>query len=98
MPKIHTPLSDMRRGSAPAAEAYLRAVGERVRHERQRLGMSRRALAETSGVSERYLAELERGAGNASLLVLRKVAQALSLRVEDLASEPSYDERSIAAE
>lgn len=93
-----TPFPDLRRGDAPAAEAYLRAVGSRVRQERQRLGMSRRALAESSGVSERYLAELERGAGNASLLVLRKVAQALSLRVEDLASEPQFDERSIAAE
>jgi len=88
----------MRRGDAPAAEAYLKAVGSRVRQERQRLGMSRRALAESSGVSERYLAELERGAGNASLLVLRKVAQALSLRVEDLASEPHYEEQNIAAE
>ena len=88
----------MRRGSAPAAEAYLKAVGQRVRQERQRLGMSRRALAESSGVSERYLAELERGAGNASLLVLRKVAQALSLRVEDLAREPPFDERNVAAE
>ena len=98
MQKMTGPLSDMRRGSAPAAEAYLKAVGQRVRQERQRLGMSRRALAESSGVSERYLAELERGAGNASLLVLRKVAQALSLRVEDLASEPPFDERNVAAE
>jgi XRE family transcriptional regulator, aerobic/anaerobic benzoate catabolism transcriptional regulator len=91
-------LSEMRRGSAPAAEAYLKAVGQRVRQERQRLTMSRRALAETSGVSERYLAELERGAGNASLLVLRRVAQALSLRIEDLASEPNYAETNLAAE
>jgi len=98
MRKNIEPFSDMRRGDAPAAEAYLKAVGSRVRQERQRLGMSRRALAESSGVSERYLAELERGAGNASLLVLRKVAQALSLRVEDLASEPHYEEQNIAAE
>ncbi len=97
MQKI-VPISEVRRGSAPAADAYLRAVGQRVRSERQRLSMSRRALAERSGVSERYLAELERGAGNASLLVLRKVAQALSLRVEDLASEPEYNELGIAAE
>ena len=93
------PLSDLRRGSGSAAEAYLTAVGQRVRRERQRLGLSRRALAESSGVSERYLAELERGAGNASLLVLRKVAQALSLRIEDLASEPGNDgQHTIAAE
>lgn len=77
-----------RRVSEPAAEAYLKTVGQRVRMERQRRGMSRRALAEASGVSERYLAELERGAGNASLLLLRQVAAALGLRIEDLASEP----------
>ncbi len=63
-------------------------VGERVRIERQRRGMSRRVLAETSGVSERYLAELERGAGNASVLLLRQVAAALDVRIEDLAREP----------
>lgn len=78
-----------RRVNEPAAEAYLRTVGQRVRQERQKRGMSRRMLAESSGVSERYLAELERGAGNASLLLLRQVAAALSVRIEDLASEPA---------
>jgi ribosome-binding protein aMBF1 (putative translation factor) len=78
----------LRRVSQPSAEAYLRTVGQRVRSERQRRGMSRRVLAETSGVSERYLAELERGAGNASVLLLRQVASALGVRIEDLASEP----------
>ena len=101
MSKINEPSSDIRRGSGPAAEAYLKAVGLRVRVERQRHGMSRRALAEVSGVSERYLAELERGAGNASLLLLRQISQALQLRVEDLASEPDQDDarnHTIAAE
>ena len=46
---------------------------------RARRGMSRKSLSRASGVSERYLAELERGAGNASLLVLRQVAEALSI-------------------
>jgi XRE family transcriptional regulator, aerobic/anaerobic benzoate catabolism transcriptional regulator len=88
----------MRRGTGPAAEAYLKAVGLRVRGERHKLGLSRRALAETSGVSERYLAELERGAGNASLLLLRQIAQALNVRVEDLASEPPLSDFNVAAE
>lgn len=98
MTKTFERVSDLRRGTGPAAEAYLRSVGDRVRQERNRLGLSRRALAEASGVSERYLAELERGAGNASLLVLRQVAQALRLRVEDLASEPIVMAQSMAAE
>jgi XRE family transcriptional regulator, aerobic/anaerobic benzoate catabolism transcriptional regulator len=99
MEKNQTSSSDGRRGSGPADEAYLLTVGTRVRSERQRLSLSRRALAEASGVSERYLAELERGAGNASLLVLRQVAIALGVRVEDLASEQQqHDQRREAAE
>jgi transcriptional regulator with XRE-family HTH domain len=46
--------------------------------------MSRKILSKASGVSERYLAELERGAGNASLLVLRQIAEALSIEVSAL--------------
>jgi len=76
-----------RRGTAPAEEAYLKHVGERVRIGRARRGMSRRSLAKASGVSERYLAELERGAGNASLLVLRQIAEALGLETAALVSE-----------
>lgn len=79
--------SEPRRGDARENEAYLRRVGERVRILRTELGMARKALSQTSGVSERYLAELERGTGNASLLVLRNIAGALGARVEDLTSE-----------
>jgi XRE family transcriptional regulator, aerobic/anaerobic benzoate catabolism transcriptional regulator len=98
MEKNQTSSSDGRRGTGPADEAYLLTVGTRVRSERQRLSLSRRALAEASGVSERYLAELERGAGNASLLVLRQVAIALGVRVEELASEQQHEQRREAAE
>ena len=79
--------SEARRGSEPGDEAYLRLVGERVRLMRLQMGMSRKALSQTSGVSERYLAELERGSGNASLLVLRSIADALGTRVHDLTIE-----------
>jgi XRE family aerobic/anaerobic benzoate catabolism transcriptional regulator len=79
--------SEPRRGAAPADEAYLNRVGERVRLARARRGMSRKSLSRASGVSERYLAELERGAGNASLLVLRQIAQALSIEAAALVSD-----------
>jgi XRE family transcriptional regulator, aerobic/anaerobic benzoate catabolism transcriptional regulator len=79
--------TETRRGAAPADEAYLRRVGERVRLGRARRGMSRKVLSRASGVSERYLAELERGAGNASLLVLRQIAQALSIEAAALVSD-----------
>ena len=64
--------------------ALLQRLGERVREVRARRGMSRKILARDSGVSERYLAELESGRGNASILVLRQIAQALSLPLADL--------------
>jgi len=76
--------SEPRRGSEPGDEAYLRLVGERVRLMRLQMGMSRKALSQASGVSERYLAELERGSGNASLLVLRSIAEALGSRVHEI--------------
>jgi XRE family aerobic/anaerobic benzoate catabolism transcriptional regulator len=76
---------EARRGDGPTA--YLKRVGERVRLGRARRGMSRKVLSQASGVSERYLAELERGAGNASLLVLRQVADALGLEVAELVSD-----------
>lgn len=76
--------TELKRGEAPAEEAYLKRVGERVRVGRARRGMSRKILSKASGVSERYLADLERGAGNASLLVLRQIADALGVEITHL--------------
>jgi len=73
--------------AAQPDEAFLAELGERVRELRARRGMSRRTLADASGVSERYLAELESGRGNISVLLLRQIAVALSLPVEDLLRE-----------
>ena len=71
----------------PAEQAYLGRLGERVRGWRLEQGVTRRSLALASGVSERYLAQLESGHGNFSVLLLRKVAQAMQVPVEDLARE-----------
>lgn len=59
-------------------------VGMRVREARQALSLSRRALSEASGVSQRYLALLEGGQGNISIALLEKVAAALGSSVETL--------------
>lgn len=64
--------------------AYLSAIGDTVRRARSGRGMTRKALAQASGVSERYLAELETGTGNASLIVLRKIARAIGVDVAAL--------------
>jgi XRE family aerobic/anaerobic benzoate catabolism transcriptional regulator len=62
-------------------------VGERVRRARERKGISRRILSEQSGVSPRYLAQLESGAGNISIGLLQRVAIALDHRIEWLTGE-----------
>lgn len=67
--------------------AVLVALGERVRGLRSRRGMTRKALAVATGVSERHLANLEYGQGNASILVLLQVAQALQCTLADLTGD-----------
>ncbi len=68
-------------------ESHLASVGERVRSARARMGISRRLLAEKSGVSQRYLAQLETGQGNISIGLLLRVADALNFRIEWLVAE-----------
>jgi XRE family aerobic/anaerobic benzoate catabolism transcriptional regulator len=68
-------------------ERLLVSVGERVRNARARMGISRRMLAEKSGVSQRYLAQLETGHGNISIALLLRIADALDFRIEWLVGE-----------
>ncbi len=70
-----------------AIDPYLRRLGERVRDARARHGMTRRMLAHDSGVSERYLAQLESGRGNVSIVLLRRVAAAIDVAVSSLVNE-----------
>ncbi|MCX7141324.1 MAG: helix-turn-helix transcriptional regulator [Proteobacteria bacterium] len=77
------------RSAAATDEAFLHALGERVRDARARRGMTRRILAHDSGVSERYLAQLETGQGNASVLLLQKISGALNLPLTELLQEES---------
>jgi len=77
-------------------DAYLARLGERVRAWRTEHGMSRKRLAIASGVSERYLAQLEVGQGNMSVLLLRKVARAMGVAVERLVREDDTVQKPIA--
>ncbi len=70
-----------------AEAAYLARLGERVRAWRAEHAMTRKTLALASGVSERYLAQLESGRGNISVLLLRKLAHAMQVPVELLVRE-----------
>ncbi|MBL8381669.1 MAG: helix-turn-helix transcriptional regulator [Burkholderiales bacterium] len=69
---------------ADARHPFLAALGERVRTLRARRGLTRRAVAQAAQVSERHLANLEYGVGNASILVLVQVAGALQCPLAEL--------------
>jgi XRE family aerobic/anaerobic benzoate catabolism transcriptional regulator len=69
------------------SDGYLRRLGERVRNLRHQRGMSRKALAQHARVSERYLAQLETGKGNCSIVLLRRIARAIGLPVTQLVEE-----------
>ena len=80
------PLTQPQREDA-AEVAFLARLGERVRAWRDEHDLSRKALAAASGVSERYLAQLEAGLGNISVLLLRRIARAMHVSIEDLVRE-----------
>ena len=68
----------------PAAEAFVAAVGRLVRLGRAKRGMTRRQLAQLSGASERYLAQIEGGEGNPSVIILKSIAEALDVPIIEL--------------
>jgi XRE family aerobic/anaerobic benzoate catabolism transcriptional regulator len=70
-----------------AKDPFLVVLGERVRMMRSRRGVTRRVLAREAGISERHLANLETGTGNASVLLLRQLAQALNCSMAELVGQ-----------
>ena len=70
---------------------FLLLVGQRVKQHRTQVRMSRKRLAEISGVSERYLAQLEAGQGNMSIALLRKVTTAIGMQLHELMADDESD-------
>jgi XRE family aerobic/anaerobic benzoate catabolism transcriptional regulator len=68
-------------------EDFLAQLGQRMRRIRALRGMSRKVLAEASEVSERYIAQLEAGMGNMSVLLLRRLAKAAGVTLDDLIND-----------
>lgn len=66
---------------------FLTIVGARVKSRRNRARISRRVLSERSGVSERFLAQLEHGKGNISIVRLKAIADALDTTLAELVRE-----------
>ncbi len=65
-------------------KSFLIDLGQRVKTARARRGMSRKAVSESSGVSPRYIAQLESGEGNISVALLRQISQAIHVPLEVL--------------
>ena len=65
-------------------DVFLAELGQRARTMRGLHGMSRKVLAKVSGISERYIAQLESGKGNVSIVLLRRLAHAMGAPLEDL--------------
>ncbi|CAN7151575.1 helix-turn-helix transcriptional regulator [Acidovorax sp. LjRoot118] len=87
---LATAPTDGNGATAPGGEArnpLLAALGERVRNLRAQRGLTRKAVAIAADVSERHLANLEYGTGNASILVLQQVAGALHCSLAELVGD-----------
>jgi XRE family aerobic/anaerobic benzoate catabolism transcriptional regulator len=65
--------------AAASGAGFAAALGRLVRLGRAKRGITRRQLAQVSGTSERYLAQIESGAANPSVMVLRAIAEALDV-------------------
>ena len=91
-PKQAYSRGDMTEGHDPET-GFLEQLGQRVRTMRALRGMSRKVLAKVSGISERYIAQLESGKGNVSIVLLRRVSNAMAAHLEDLipTGEPAPD-------
>lgn len=84
-------------GPASTASPLLATLAMRLRAARKTRGLSRRELSRQAGVSERYLAQMESGAGNASIVLLARVAEALDLSPVDLLEAPDPLARRVTA-
>jgi transcriptional regulator with XRE-family HTH domain len=71
----------------------LKRLGRRIRRIRTELGLSQEKVAEKSGISSKYMSDLERGEANASILVLERVATHLGVALTDLLDNEHEAER-----
>ncbi len=90
--ELKTPPENQPPDELSAADAeFLLALGKHVRELRERRGMSRKLLARQSRVSERYLGQLETGDGNISIMLLRRIAAAMSATVAEMLNPEEQD-------
>ncbi len=71
----------------PEKDPFLIALGERVRLLRARRGLTRKALAQLADVSERHVANVETGVGNASIQFLRQLCTVLNCSLAEMTGD-----------
>lgn len=77
---------------------FLSALGQRVREFRNRRGMTRKMLSREADVSERHLAQLESGDGNISVVLLRRIAVALGVTLQEVFAASDSADRDSASD
>ena len=70
-------------------------LGLIIRKYRSQRGLSRQMLATKSNISLRYLAQLEAGSGNPSITILKNIAYALNITLENLLFANSYKDKKV---
>jgi XRE family aerobic/anaerobic benzoate catabolism transcriptional regulator len=92
-PSSNSKVASLHRAASIPDEDFLLFLGKRVRQLRNVRGLTRKIVARESDVSERYLAQLEAGEGNVSIVLLRRIAAALNVSLVELfapeAEEPT---------
>ncbi len=63
---------------------FLRALGERIRAQRQKLGLTQQQLADKCTIHRTFIGSVERGERNISVLNLRLLARVLRVRIAEL--------------
>lgn len=77
---------------------FLLNLGRRIRSLRQKQGLTQEILAESAGISGKYLGEVERGEMNVSIQVIRKLADALNVQLIDLVDNTHESSEAILRE
>ncbi len=70
----------------------LNNIGLIVKKHRAKRGITRKLLASLSGISIRYLAQLEAGKANPTISILKNIAYALNMSLSDMLFENEYNE------
>ncbi len=69
----------------------MQEIGDRLKTFRLANGMTLKQLASKAGCTDAYLSQLERGRANPSITTLKKIAQALRVKVVDFFLESEHE-------